>query len=407
MGQEIKSIKIADLVLWTENPRDPIDSQAKDQDIVDMALKDKSGLWQLSRLASQMGGFYDFSEIPIVVFEDERPVVYDGNRRVILAKIAGGVVSSEVTFKNLPSVPQEIPCNVCDKDTAISSVLRKHGMSGSWRPLERDKFILKYKGGDKSDFLIIEEATGLISAHERMNQGFVKTEVFSPSNLTKLGIRIKDGRLECQYSNKELVQVLEDLCLKVERNYLSTRKSRGDVYAVLEDQNKRIITDNKKKAFSVVNSPIGLSRGEGLQAARKTRRTKGSFPKLFGRDLSLRKGDVNNLYRDICDLYSFYLNNKSHLSSSFIVLIRMSLRLLCETAAKSNIDDYIQKNFTSAKKSLSIDEKTLLSCQNVTEGSIVQLLHTGAHNYTASQNIDQTIAISIILGAMLQITHSN
>lgn len=35
MGQEIKYINISELVLWTENPRDPISSSATDQEIAD------------------------------------------------------------------------------------------------------------------------------------------------------------------------------------------------------------------------------------------------------------------------------------------------------------------------------------------------------------------------------------
>ena len=37
MDQKVELINIADLVLWTENPRDPIDVNASDQDIVDKA----------------------------------------------------------------------------------------------------------------------------------------------------------------------------------------------------------------------------------------------------------------------------------------------------------------------------------------------------------------------------------
>lgn len=409
MSQEIRFIKISDLVLWTENPRDPIDINAKDQDIVDMALNDKSGSWNLSRLASQMGDYYDFSEIPIVVYEREKPIVYDGNRRVILAKLVLGLVTAEVPIKNLPSVPEEIPCNVCDKDTAINSVLRKHGMSGSWRPLERDRFILKYKEGEKSDFVAIEEATGLISSHEKMNQGFVKDEVFSPSNLSRLGLRVSEGRLESQHSVDESRALLLDLCSKIERNFLNTRQSRGNVLDILDEQNRRLIESNRQNSFSVVSFDSRESEGDSSQEGkrrRKTRRTKAETPKLFGKDLVLIPGDVNNLYRDICELYTYYQINKARLSSSFPALIRMSLRLLCETAAGGDIQDYLKKHFASAKKTLSQDEKTFLANQHVNVDSITQLLHTGAHNYTRSQNLDQTMAISIILGAILLKTHS-
>lgn len=119
-------------------------------------------------------------------------------------------------------------------------------------------------------------------------------------------------------------------------------------------------------------------------------------------------GEVSNLYRDIVDLYQFYIKEKKRLSQTFPALIRMSLRLLCETAAKDNnkkLDDYLKNNFNKAKKVLNQDIKTTLSNLNVTEKSIIQLLHTGAHKYESSNNIEQTIALSIIIGEMLTITH--
>lgn len=86
----------------------------------------------------------------------------------------------------------------------------------------------------------------------------------------------------------------------------------------------------------------------------------------------------------------------------------MALRLLSETAANDvnkNLQDFIKANFSKAKQSLDQDSKTTLANQNVNEGSMVQLLHTGAHNYKSSNNIDQTIAVSIILAEILKLTH--
>lgn len=87
----------------------------------------------------------------------------------------------------------------------------------------------------------------------------------------------------------------------------------------------------------------------------------------------------------------------------------MSLRLLVETAAKDDnnkkLDNYIKAYFTEAKKTLDQDIKTTLSNQNVNEGSIVQLLHTGAHNYQSSNNLEQTIALSIIIGSIVSLSH--
>jgi len=86
----------------------------------------------------------------------------------------------------------------------------------------------------------------------------------------------------------------------------------------------------------------------------------------------------------------------------------MALRLLSESAAKSknkNIDNYVNTYFTNAKKNLSQDQKTTLSTLNVKKDTLTQSLHVGAHNYTVSKNMDQSIAVSIILGAMLTISH--
>ena len=86
--QRVEILRLEDLVLWTENPRDPIDKDASDQDIVDRALLDKSAKWTLPKLAREMGEYYDFSELPTVVFHGDKPIVYDGNRRIILGTVA-------------------------------------------------------------------------------------------------------------------------------------------------------------------------------------------------------------------------------------------------------------------------------------------------------------------------------
>lgn len=69
------------------------------------------------------------------------------------------------------------------------------------------------------------------------------------------------------------------------------------------------------------------------------------------------------------------------------------------------MDKYLKNNFSFAKKGLDSDDKTTLSVLNVKETTIVQLLHIGAHNFKAANNLDQTVAISIILGQILTRTH--
>jgi hypothetical protein len=408
MDQEVKYIKIEELVLWSENPRDAIRVDAVDQEIVDQALNDKSGKWTLTKLAKEMGEYYDFSDLPTVVYHKDKPVVYDGNRRMILAKIKHGLVSiKEWSTIKIPEIPGVIPCNVCTEPIALKNIFRKHSDSGSWAPLERDIFLHKFMGEKKSAFLLLEENTGLISQNPHLNVGFVKEEIFKPDTLKSMGFEIKGEQLFSRHDDSQSYTILADISNKVEKKEISTRKNRGKVIAVLDRSSQEIIEQNKNSEpqHSKLDFKVKLTEEKEI---RRSKRTSKKEEELFGGKLYLRFGDVSNLYRDIDDLYGYYKAHKNLLSASFPSLIRMSLRLLCESAAKeSNItlDQYIKKYFAAAKQNLDQNIKTTLSNQNVNEGSLVQLLHTGAHNYQAANNMIQTIALSIILGEIFTITH--
>jgi len=412
MSQDIIDIPISDLVLWTENPRDPIDPKAIDQDIVDRAFEDRSLKWHLRNLASKMGPLYDFSELPIVVYRGRKPIVYDGNRRMILGKIKHGLVTFRGAHFDIPEIPSNIPCNVCSEDVALNHILRKHSDSGSWDPLERDIFLHKFMKRPKSTFLILEENTGIISSNPLLNQRFVKEEIFQGEAFKGLGFKTNDkGELLTIHSTDEAKTILSDVANKVENGIITTRKKRGKILEVLDPQSKSVISKNKNKSFKPKTVDFSTSGGK-LKVPRQSRRTKKKDIEIFGGPLFLKAGDINNLYQDIRSLYGFYLENRATLSTTFPALIRMSLRLLFESAAttsiatrKNEMDDFITKYFSKAKGTLSQDEKTTLSNSNVKDSSILQLLHTGAHNYKVASQMESTLAVSLILGKMLELSH--
>ena len=410
MSQEIKEISLADLVLWTENPRDPIDPRRSDQDVVDRAITDSGSKWNLRKLAREMGNHYDLSELPTVVFHGRKPVVYDGNRRIVLGKIKHGFVVVDDFDEKISDFPAQIPCNVCTKSVALQNVYRKHADTGSWLPLERDVFLDKHMGKGKSSFLLMEENTGLITANPHLNQRFVKEEIFRDDILDRLGFSFKDGHLFSRHSAVESRAVLHDLSQKIKDKQISTRHNRGKVFETLDPEQQRVIDGHAGNKLQPVDlrESIDDSAAEA-SSQRRSRRTKLNDSMLFGGPLYLTMGIVSNLYRDIVDIHNFYVDNKPTLSDTFPSLIRMALRLLCEAAAKDrsqDLDKYVKTNFLAAKGTLGSDKKTSLANQNVTETSILQLLHTGAHNYSASANMEQTLAISLIVGAMLSATHS-
>ena len=421
MLQKIEYIKVKDLVLWTENPRDPIDSSASDLEVVKNAVFDSRSKWNLRSLANEMGSYYDFSELPIVVYKNDKPVVYDGNRRVVLAKLKLGVVKIDgFDIGSLPNVPVELPCNVCSEEIALESVYRKHIKSrNSWNALERDIFASKFQHQEKSAFLMFDEGTGgFISKHPEMNQGFVRNEVLTVAHLKEMGFEFQSGTLKTKHSDEEVDVLLNNLLDKIKSKVISTRGAfRGKPLSVLDIRVQEIISSNKDKELRSYNATYTekLSEASSLKESpatmipKKTRITKSAKISFFGEKLILKPGNVNNLYRDISTLCDVIEDKNNGFSDCAFAIIRMSLRLLCETAYKdldySDFRSYILTFGAKAKKKMDQDTKTLLSNQNVSPDTLTQLLQTGAHNYLSSTSVDQAKCISILLGAILKESH--
>lgn len=408
MSQKIEEIEIKKLALWTENPRDPFDSNSNNQEIADKAWEDKNEKWELTKLAKEMQTHYDFSELPTVVYHGTKPIVYDGNRRIILAKLYHNQVTLKGFDKSkLPNIPKIVPCNVCSENIAIQNVFRKHGNSGSWSPLERDIFIHRHMGGAKSNFLKMDEATNVISSNPHLNKGFVKKEIFTEDKLKEIGFAFdKNGRLQSKHTKAESLNILNNISQKVQDKVITTRKNRGKIIDVLDKNSRDLIEQNKKNSFNGIK--ITVPDTSSPKSKKKSPRTKKKEVEIFNGPLYLKSSNVGDLYRDIVDLCGFYFKNQNGLSQYFPSLIRMSLRLLAETAAKGinqSLDNYLKSKFKQAKKELDKDAKTTLSAQNVNETSIIQLLHIGAHNYQASNDFKQTLAVSIILGEILKIDY--
>lgn len=413
LKQEIVHIPVAELILWSENPRDAISVHTSNDEIISRALRDKDNKWNLRKLAREMGDYYDYSELPIVVKHGEKYVVYDGNRRVALAKMAlGCYLGTEPHSFKTPKVDPEMPCCLADKETAIKSVFRKHADSGSWDYLSREVFLSKYMKKEKSVILHIDDLLrGRISGSKNLNRRFVGEEVITNARLKPLGIQVNNGKIVSRHTYDETVKIINNVLNLVESGDLSTRNNRAEpLLEVLPKECVDVIKADGSNPQIEVSKPTpstsSLPQYTSSSVVQQTRRVRAKGPEIFGKKLFLAPGVVSNLYRDIVDLYNFYMKNRERLSDGFAALVRMSLRLICEQAAEvgnsKDMASFVKPKFAAAKAKLSADEKTLLSSNNVTEESIVMLLHIGAHNYSASANIDQTIAMSIIIGEILQ-----
>ncbi len=415
--QEIKKILVSELHLWSENPRDPIDSDIGDSEIIKRAIKDDNKKWNISKLIKDMGTHYDFSELPTVVFKNNKYFVYDGNRRIAILKyLQNPTWSYKIENKLFPSSePEElknllkIPCNVCNEETALTNIERKHITNSSWGQLERDYFEHNFKKKGKSSFLKFEEATGLISKNPELNENIMKNNILTESKLKEVGFSFdqKDNLISVydeELANKILNKITE---LKINKAI----SSRGDnKYQIKKPLNETSEFKGKIKKFNQIDTKLVNYKKDNSDSAstRKTKRQNSKKNILFGKNINLKAGITNDIYRDILDLYNYYEKNKSNLSNTFPNLIRMALRLLIDSAKSNQKEDikvYVKSYFSNAKAKLSQDQKTTLISNNVTESNLASLLHTGAHNYSSASNMEQTIAISLIIGKMLISTH--
>lgn len=367
--QEIKEIEVKKLHLWSENPRDPINVENTDYEILKRAIVENPSKWSLQKLINEMGSHYDLSEIPTVVNEGGKYIVYDGNRRIavlkylqnekLYASLGGGLF-----FKLEPRELREltkIPCNVCDKETALTNIERKHSNNGSWGILEREYFLHIHRGYPKSTFLRIDEQTSLITNNPSLNKRFVKEEILTKKNLNKIGFDVDQNQgIISNYSENDAEEIIEKIPSLINDKHITTRENRGELknsllekYPDLKEKITSFDTSKKENVLNIEGSFIA-------KTVRKTPKTK--MPnELFGRTLALKSGQVNDLYRALVDI-----DMTTKEDDTVLPFIGMALRLLIEVAARVHNPDYsddqVAKKFLKeAKKNLGQVDKNEIS----------------------------------------------
>lgn len=450
-GQRIEAIPLDSLVLWTENPRDPMPGTSGNDEIIRHALaKENEQHWQLKKLAKEMGESFDQSELPTVTPDGQgRYIVYDGNRRVILALLRRAGFPTDGDQFELPLFPQDtIACNVCSKKVALRNVLRKHGDSGSWDTYERDLFMYRYMGAEESVLVRMEKLTGMITRFPELNQRYVKEDILNRKHLEEMGL--KPDKEDYGVDGQILSELLEAIREKINTKELATRGRRNDPVSVLPKDLLRRVKENTAThvpsktdpkpehprpfhAESTSPDDVADETDAGYQdmlplpgteetdepetgpAARRTRQTAPAEMPLFGSAAGLRlvPGDVNNLYRTLESLWKVYEADPKKYSM-FPMIFRMGLRLLAESAARDlnmeKLEFYVKEYAGNAKKHLrqrsnATDITTFLSNNSVSPDKLTTLLQQGAHAYTSTNDVQQAKAISIMLGEMLTISH--
>ncbi len=441
-------VDVTTLELDLQNPRLP--KHVRDQnDITQIRnyLLDKEDVLRIARNIANNG--YHRSAVAIVCKENGRTIVLDGNRRLAACQL---LLKPELATNARDKKELEALNKITDKQELKKVKIaiapsRKEAEKEIWdihvnqllKPWQVLQKLRMYKNLIDSGEYDIDSASseyGVASAQfkkeleklffyeqileqirtdkdeeELLNSGFNKIDrLILSTNGKKLLDYSTDNKGDITFTNRGK----SDKKLKLLVPYIT------DPQKVPAQATQEWLVEN---VFSKVDPSFSVSKKsteeEKKQAKlstplsqRKTAREKNKAQALFEQNLVLKKGDTNNIYQDVLDLYDFYVKDSQksepRLSKNFPALIRMSLRLLVESAvAKTKgIADYVNTNFDNAKKQLTQDQKTTLSNNSISGAkSLIQLLQSGAHNYTNSANFEQTVAMSIIIGAMLNITH--
>lgn len=399
MKQEIKKIHINQLHLWTENPRDPMDVTLSDIDIIKNAIKDPKTKWILPSLLKEMGEHYDFSEIPTVVEKNGKNIVYDGNRRLAVLKYLQNKeiyqdVSGKIYFPTFEPEElvnlKEIYCNVCDKETALDNIERKHAKSGSWTILDRDYFLHKHRNKAKSLFLMFEEATGLVSSNEILNKRFVKDDILTKENLLSIGFKIKNNKLISMYQRSDTKEILNILIELIETGKINTRndqvkgsirvKRGGELKSVIEKlspdvKGKIAKFDDDKKQDEFSDFAFQKSEEDSTSKQQRKGRQIVEENVFFGGKLNLANSKVQNLYSAIDDIYDKFKDSRFFVNK--LPLLGMSLRLLLDVASREIIgiddDQAYKKLLKKAKSEMGIkkeDENFLALTNSWLDGSV-------------------------------------
>ncbi len=471
--QAIRTIPLKDLVLWVDNPRDNIPENSTDQDIANLAVNgENKNKWNLKDQFEKMKfadnnelnipDAYHLNDPPIVVYKNEKYIVYDGNRRVIIGKLIHNLVQvpGAPEFPGF-HFPKKLPCNVCEEKFAIMLVIKKHAKSGSWHQLERDIFSSKHLRKKPKPWLVLNQATHIISdlrhvisksTYERINSVYVRDQVFTSTRLHKMGFAIDGNRIKsCHNSTEDAMKVLSKVVELVCNGKTGSRIKRGLIIEMLESdiETSNILKyiSSSKKEFShgfclninerktlqeMIKSKISNNLTlepkiiPGIKEpvkpnGRKTPILKLKTLPIFGGKIFLKKGSVNDLYSDIDNIYINYSAEKYKYSGEFILIIRMALRLICEIAAKEIeavkvingegklLNRYLEKYHVKTRKTLSEEQINILNGANIKidihADDIACFLHKGAHGKPSAKFSDQTIALSVIVGKILEESH--
>ena len=384
---KLKNISISQLLVNPKNPRfEHVKNQKK---AIEMMLKEKyQDIQNLAKDIAENG--FDPSNIPIVVKNDNKFLMLEGNRRLVSVILLNDPTKIKDKkqrdfFKKLRDeytnqIPTHMQCLVFEKEEdAKHWILIKHTGQNSgkgvvkWNAEQKDRFL----GSESKKIQLFDFASENDVSTEDVNITTVDRLISSPYIRKKIGISFESKKLTLKKSKKEIINNLKKVFANMAKSGFTVR-----------DIDNR--SDAKKWIDNIIKDPDDsiLKSEESSTATKKPKSKKSASRKhLIHMDCNLiiPQKRINDIYLELQD--NLVLSGPNATPNAVAVLFRVFLEL--------SIQFYIDnKKISMGSRSIlktRIEKTTEYMCNNnvATEKELSQIRKMTKASKTDILNIEQ------------------
>lgn len=399
MSYEFIKLSVSSILLDQNNPRFP--SVAEQRAALHAMLNEQGDkIYNLACDIAQYG--LDPSKRLIIFKEGGKYIDGDGNRRITALKIleTPDLIKTHNSYARFKKLSKSIAGGKIDEVECV--VFQSRSSIRHWLEINHSGELdgrgqIPWSSEQKQRFKGIK-TMGLLAKEKLLGEKLITDDEFDLVNVTTLTrlLDSKPGRTTLLIKKKNGNIIFGDL-KNLSRVYKSLiGKSVKEVYH----------KEDRKKFLSEV------LKNKGNLWHRRTHRIKGEDRPIFGGELILQPGLVNNIYRDICEIYE-----RSKDTGRCVEILGFSMRLILDVAAREYFtknpdpklkrDDIYKEYIKLVKSHVSQKDKNTLSLDTsiknlIEEVNVEALLSKLAHG-SVHANIQMVLTLSNIVGSILKI----